>query len=155
MSLHRVLIGYDGSQRARRAIRVATALLEGAEVLVLHVRLLSTAEPVAIVGAPMAWEGALPTVEQGTSEEQARRVADEGVRKAAAGGLRATARVERVSGAERVAHTIVAVADEYDAGLIVLGSHWHGPLRAVLLGSVSAGVLAHTQRPVLVVPQPD
>jgi nucleotide-binding universal stress UspA family protein len=47
---------------------------------------------------------------------------------------------------------ILEEADRLDASTIVLGSHGHGRLHHLLLGSVSEGVLRHTKRPVVVVP---
>lgn len=50
--------------------------------------------------------------------------------------------------------TLVREADRLGADLIVLGSHGHGILRRALLGSVSAHVLHHAGRPVLILPAP-
>lgn len=47
---------------------------------------------------------------------------------------------------------ICRVAKSRDARLIVLGSHGWGPVRRMLFGSVSTGVLNHAPCPVLVVP---
>ena len=46
---------------------------------------------------------------------------------------------------------IVGLADELDAGLIVLGSRGLGPLRRALMGSVSDSVVRHAHCPVLIV----
>jgi nucleotide-binding universal stress UspA family protein len=51
--------------------------------------------------------------------------------------------------------TIIAVADEVDADLVVTGSRGLGRLRSLLLGSVSDGLLHHCRRPTLVVPSPE
>jgi MFS family permease/nucleotide-binding universal stress UspA family protein len=48
---------------------------------------------------------------------------------------------------------IVAAADEHDASLIVLGPHRRSGMLGHLQGSVAAAVLAHSPRPVLIVPQ--
>ena len=48
--------------------------------------------------------------------------------------------------------TIIAEADRIDAATIVVGSHGHGALRKLLLGSVSQGVVRHSKRPVVIVP---
>jgi nucleotide-binding universal stress UspA family protein len=158
MPPRRVLVGYDGSDRAQRAIAAAAELLKSTDAIVIHVGVLPVVvEPgIGLTGTPAAWN--LPNVaaeREGDAEERARRVTDEGVQAAAASGMRAMGRTMMAGGDHDVAEAIVAVADECDAGVIVVGSHGHGPLRAALLGSVSAGVLRRAARPVLVVPQPD
>lgn len=50
--------------------------------------------------------------------------------------------------------TILAEADRLDARLIVLGTHGHGMLYHAFAGSTGAGVVKHSKRPVLVVPDP-
>ena len=45
---------------------------------------------------------------------------------------------------------IVKFADEYDASLIVLGSHGRTGLADALLGSVAGAVAGHTKRSVLI-----
>lgn len=48
--------------------------------------------------------------------------------------------------------TVLREADRIDAGTIVAGSHGHGKLHHLLLGSVSEGLIKHSTRPVVVVP---
>lgn len=50
------------------------------------------------------------------------------------------------------ASAIIAKAKELPASLIVMGSHGHGSLYHLLVGSVTEGVLKHTPCPVLIVP---
>ncbi len=45
---------------------------------------------------------------------------------------------------------IVEVAEERDAGAIVIGSHGHGRLAGMLVGSVAASVTAHSTRTVII-----
>ena len=51
----------------------------------------------------------------------------------------------------RADEEIVEVAEEIDAGLIVMGSRGHGRLRRALLGSVSDAVVRHAHCPVTIV----
>ena len=50
------------------------------------------------------------------------------------------------------ADRIVAIADEEDAALLVIGSRGRGDVKSALLGSVSHGVLSKATCPVVVVP---
>ncbi len=50
------------------------------------------------------------------------------------------------------ADKLLEEADRIDAGLIVVGSHGHGKLHQMLLGSVSHHIVEHSARPVVVVP---
>ena len=49
---------------------------------------------------------------------------------------------------------LTATAETRDATVIVAGSQGHGGVASVLLGSVSAGLVHHAERPVLVVRAP-
>ena len=53
-----------------------------------------------------------------------------------------------------VAEEILAQADELNADLIVMGTHGHGVMYNLLVGSATKGVLKHSTRPVLLVPGP-
>ncbi len=48
--------------------------------------------------------------------------------------------------------TLLDEAKRLDAGLIVAGSHGHGAVYSILVGSVSEGLIRHASCPVLVVP---
>lgn len=51
-----------------------------------------------------------------------------------------------------VAEEILSQADELNADLIVMGTHGHGAMYNLLVGSATKGVLKHSTRPVLLVP---
>jgi nucleotide-binding universal stress UspA family protein len=53
-----------------------------------------------------------------------------------------------------VAEEILNQADELNADLIVMGTHGHGAMYNLLVGSASKGVLNHSTCPVLLVPAP-
>ena len=48
--------------------------------------------------------------------------------------------------------TTLKIADKLDAGLFVVGTHGHGAVYDVLIGSYSAEIIRKTKLPVLVVP---
>jgi nucleotide-binding universal stress UspA family protein len=53
-----------------------------------------------------------------------------------------------------VAEEILNQADVINADLIVMGTHGHGAMYNLLVGSTTKGVLKHSSRPVLLVPAP-
>jgi len=63
-------------------------------------------------------------------------------------GLKATLREP----AGPVVETILGEADRRNADLIVMGTHGHGAMYNLLVGSVTEGVLKGSTRPVLLVP---
>ena len=76
-------------------------------------------------------------------------MADDGAELARAAGFEAAAVVARTM--DTIWRALVTLADDHEAGLVVLGSHGRTGLTEVLLGSVAAAVTQHTARPVLVV----
>jgi nucleotide-binding universal stress UspA family protein len=140
-----ILIAYDGSKGARRAIQGAAALLGSRRAVVLDVAApVTTAESIALTSSvvPGAAFEELNTADALT-------VAREGVEHARAAGFDAEAR------AALSAPTwdgIVEVADEVDAAVIVLGSRGLTGLREQFEGSVSHEVAEHAGRPVLIIP---
>ncbi len=74
--------------------------------------------------------------------------------------LKSKAEELQVDGAEIIplllqgsaSETILEEADRLDVDMIIIGSHGHGSVYGLLVGSVSGGVLHKSNRPVLVVP---
>jgi nucleotide-binding universal stress UspA family protein len=66
---------------------------------------------------------------------------------AEAAGFRARSRAAEAAPTWKA---IVEVADELDAGLIVLGSHGRSGLAEMLVGSVAGAVASHSRRSVLI-----
>jgi nucleotide-binding universal stress UspA family protein len=119
-----ILCGIDGSAGARFALRTASSLAgpRGAGLVAVHV-----ARSAGDLGAG----GRL--LERVLAEERL----DDAGRRVVAG-----------TPADRLAD----LADEEGAELVAVGSRGRGALRAAILGSVSAGLVAVARRPVLVVP---
>jgi nucleotide-binding universal stress UspA family protein len=118
-----VLLAYDASDGAKRAIAIAGELLGPRRALVLHVWESWGAEAPALAG-PSA------TV-------------------AASAGFDAEGLSEEASGP--IWKTILDAADRNQCAAIVVGSRGLTGISAAL-GSVSNGVVHHSHRPVLVVP---
>ena len=144
-----VLFCYDGSEGSKTALAAAGNWLKPADAVVLVVWM-PTAVRLARAGSFLV---AIPN--EGELDEQeaasAQRIADAGAAEARGRGYNASART--AEGTESVAKTIVDVAQEIDAGLIVCGQRGRGAMGSVLLGSVSHDLAVHTKRPVLIAPE--
>jgi nucleotide-binding universal stress UspA family protein len=145
-----LLLCFDGSERAARAIERAGTLFAGRDAVVL------TVWPSTSLGS-LAWSGVTASMVEffrfdRADAEFGHRVADEGVRIAIEAGLHATPVAVEADGP--VWTTILETADQLDAATIVMGSHGHIGPRSMLLGSVSSAVLHHTDRPTLLSRQP-
>ena len=144
-----ILIAYDDSDDARRAVAVAGQLFEG-RALVLHV--LSLPGPAEIPLAPTTGAEAL-AVTVPEAEEHARRIAQEGADLARHAGFEAETLVERGDGLPELAETIARVAREREARAVIVGRRGMSKLRSVVLGSVSSAVVERATCPVVVVPE--
>jgi nucleotide-binding universal stress UspA family protein len=141
-----ILICYDRSDGSRRAIEKAAELFPGKTAIVLHVW-----SPMAIIATAYGGAVAIPSYSDDELQKAAAAVAEDGARRAAAVGLHAKPETAEVT-FDGTWHTILNVADEYDAGLIVVGARGLSTFKSVMLGSVSHGIAQHAHRPVLVVP---
>jgi nucleotide-binding universal stress UspA family protein len=133
-----VLFCYDGSDGSRSALSAAGELVtRPADAVVLTVWMPAV---VSLVRAG-AFLTAIPN--EGEIDEQeaasAKRIAEEGAAGAREHGYNASARI--------------AEADSSVVGTIGCGQRGRGAIRSALLGSVSHGLSAHAQRPVLIVPE--
>jgi nucleotide-binding universal stress UspA family protein len=147
-----IVLCYDGSPSAKHAIAVAVATFGSQPATLLHVwnPPFPAADAFGLADAPAG--PSLGELE-GFALGRAQAIAREGGELAR--GLDVTVRVQR-SGPSRW-RTILDVADELHAELIVVGTRGATAVQSALLGSVSNAIVHHSQRPVLVVPraQPD
>ncbi|MFG1709358.1 universal stress protein [Nonomuraea sp. M3C6] len=142
-----ILVAYDGSADSRAAIEFAAKHLSAEPTVVVTVW-----EPllVQLKKYPLAAAAIAPDTGD-EAQAQAEHHAKEGAELAIAAGL-ADVTYRAVADNESIWKTIVDVADELDASLIVTGSRGLAGVRSVLLGSVSNHVLHHAHRPTLIVP---
>jgi nucleotide-binding universal stress UspA family protein len=145
-----VLFCFDGSEGSRSALRAAGQLLDRpAEAVVLTVW--EAIETQLALAGGFAAGFPIDGAELDAAEEaSARSVAEEGAARAAEHGYQASSMVMQAS--TGIATTILEVADEISARLIVCGQRGRGNLRTALLGSVSHRLASHTRRPVLIAP---
>lgn len=143
-----MLLCYDGSEPARRAIAAAGGITGGpALVLSAWESLDSVAVPVpALAGAVLGGAGKLDE----ESASVAAELADQGVAAAAAAGFDAQPLPVRAD--RRIWRAILDAAEEHDARVIVLGSRGRSAIESAVLGSVAYRVVHHARCPVLVVP---
>lgn len=130
---NRILIAYDGSDCARRALELAASLARNGAV-------------VTVATVCERFSFGLP--EPFAAEDQ-NRLLEEGRELLGARGVRADTINPLDSNA---ADGLVWAAKELGADVIVMGTHSHGLLARVALGSVARGVVQHAPCSVLVVP---
>jgi nucleotide-binding universal stress UspA family protein len=140
-----ILICYDGSDDAARAITAAATLLGSRRAVVLDIAPpLTGAESVAAVSSVVPGSAF-----EDLNTAQADQVASKGADIARSAGFDAAARSVL---AAPTWQGIVDVADELDTPVIVIGSRGLSGLREVLEGSLSHQIAEHAGRPVLIVP---
>lgn len=149
-----ILIAFDGSPSSHRAVEATARLLGPRPAIVLHVW-----EPVVPVppADPFSLSSPVFDPEQledvnGTIRAHATALAEEGARIAAEAGLTAEGVAEESHGS--IWATILDVAGGRGAELVVVGARGLSPMRSLLLGGVSNGVVHHAHLPVLVLPAP-
>jgi nucleotide-binding universal stress UspA family protein len=142
-----ILICYDGSDDAQRAIDAAADLLGPRRAVVLDVGPPLTAAESLVATAPVTPGAAFEELNKDDALQRARA----GAELARRAGFVAEARAGL---AAPTWEGIVDAADEIDAAVIVLGSRGLKGAREVFEGSVSHDVAEHAGRPVLIVPPP-
>jgi nucleotide-binding universal stress UspA family protein len=150
-AVRRVIVGFDGSPGARRALRFASRLehRRGSQIV-----LASVIEPMPVPAAarlPAAIRATL-RAEVATLNRQRAGVAKRKTG-AAAGLLRAAGWAPRVDLRFGAAlETLLGAAQERAGTVLIVGATSRGKLRNALLGSVAAGALNHSRAPVVIVP---
>jgi nucleotide-binding universal stress UspA family protein len=134
------VLGYDGTVGARVALEAAAALAaelgDGLVVVFAH-------QTSRLGGEVRDYDDAVREHGRGVLEE-ARGIANQ-----------AGVEIELVMREMSPAEALIAVADEYDARMIVVGSYGERPLKSALVGSTPTRLLHLSERPVLVVRAPE
>jgi nucleotide-binding universal stress UspA family protein len=149
-----ILIAYDGSDLSKAAVREAAELFVGRPAVVATVwepglAALFPASAGALGDTALAPDPATIETLDRVQREHASSVAAEGAELAGSLGLAAKPHV--VPDELDVADTLIDIARERGAAVVVVGSHGISGLRSRLLGGVSRKLLAHCDRPVLVI----
>ena len=162
--MKRILVPIDFSDATPRVIDLARQLARAldAEIHLVHVKELSAAATPGALGyglagmpelAPMSgvlvpgldpMPQPIPETEDQKSKlaRWQKEIAQDGIKVA----------LHEPTGS--VADEILDQADAIEADLIVMGTHGHGAMYNLLVGSATKGVLRHATRPVLLVPSP-
>lgn len=148
-----IVIAYDGSENARYAVEQTGQLFAaaGRAAIVLYAW-----EAIELAALRRGVMGMSATANEQEADERSRlaaeQIATEGAELAREAGLDAEPRA--AYGSVPVWETIVRVADEENASLIVLGSRGLRGLRSLMLGSVSHQITHQAHQPVLTIPTP-
>jgi nucleotide-binding universal stress UspA family protein len=134
-----ILLAVDGSEYSERAVELAKhlAAVGSEEVVVTHVTELLPAQFQTYPG--LDYQADLEAIE--LAKGYVADMEEAGIK------ARAELRSAQFGGIARV---LTNVAEDENAGLIVMGSHGRGDLTALLLGSVAHKVLHYSKRPVLI-----
>jgi len=146
-----LLIAYDGSDNAKHAVSVVGGLLAAAPALVVTVweSVWAAAYRHPMPGDFAITQDVVEEMDRG-AREAAEETAAEGVELARSAGLDAEPLAHRSE--HGIDQAIVDLAHGREAHAVVVGTRGRSPVRSVLLGSVSYGVVHHCRRPVLTVP---
>jgi len=140
-----VLLCYDGSEGAGRAIRAAAALLGAGLPARLFYVFKSTERSLGVAQGITGGRIDAPVV----GETEAGALAERGVALAREAGFEAEPML--VAADRKTAEIIVATAEELDAPAIVMGQRGHSNLQSAFLGSVSRDVANSQHRPIILV----
>ncbi len=139
--LKRVTVGWDGGPEAEIALNTAVELARAAGA---SLRVLTVVEPVQVPVDPTGYAFNDP--------EELLRAREEQMRAALERGLALVPGDMELSG-ELATPGMPTLSEQEDVDLIVVGSRGYGPIRRVLLGSMSTHLVRNARCPVLVCPR--
>jgi len=136
-----ILLATDGSAHADLAAEVATDLAQSTGSR-LHVVAVGRTFPAAVYDE-------YAEAQRDDLKKEAQEILDEQVRKIEEAG--GTVAVAHLKMDEERDEAIVHLAEDIDAGMIVIGSRGFGGMKRALMGNVADSVVRHAHCPVLVV----
>lgn len=139
-----IVVGVDGSETSTRAAQIATEIARAREAKLVLVTVVRPPEGWWGIGGapptPEALSAALVEGQQQVLKESEENLSLDGVD------------YETVEELGDPTSRLIAVAEERDAGLIVIGKRGAGLAERVMLGSVADRLCHHSPVPVMVVP---
>lgn len=141
-----VLIGYDGSDNAKLALRQAVSIAQAANarltVMSVVPDVVATVQAAWLAGGnPQALEQEMTTQVSATLEEAIAQVPDD-------------LPVTKLLGHGHAGPALVGAIEEHGCDLVVVGTRGRGAMASLLLGSVTEHLVSHSPVPVVVVPPP-
>ncbi|MGD0476710.1 MAG: universal stress protein [Nitrososphaerales archaeon] len=147
LTFRKIMVAFDGSKDSVRAVDFGCSLAEKYRSTLVVVHVYSTAFPLYSGVAPVPvpeFEGA-----EALSKEKARGVLADGIKLAEGHGMK------EVKGELLEASSTVQALLEFAASekvdLIVVGTRGMTGFKKLILGSVSSGLVSHSECPILVV----
>lgn len=145
MPFHRILVGVDGSPGGESATRIGgeIATLGKAEVLIVHVAPLPPIVPgIDQAIADATWSYLEDSAERAIADASS-ILDDMGVKH------------EHIVRPGSPADVILDIVEERDVDLVIVGHRGFGPVRRLLLGSVSSKLAHHLTCALLLAPVPE
>jgi nucleotide-binding universal stress UspA family protein len=136
-----IVVGVDGSEASTDAIKMAASIAGPMDV---HLTLVHVKRPIIL--SPDPYEHLIDEMRL-QAERESNAILEEAVRNAEAAG----ATVEILSPEGPVAESLVFIAEERKALMLVVGSRGRGAVARVMLGSVADRAVHISKVPVLVV----
>jgi nucleotide-binding universal stress UspA family protein len=147
MSYRHLLVPTDGSGRSRRAIQLAVQLAHACRARITGLYVLAEGVPTIFSGSKLYASGVLGKEYRELAKREARMALAAVEQRAAAADVRCRT-LKRLARHPWLA--IVRTAHACGCDLIVMASHGRSGASAILLGSQTTKVLAHTRIAVLV-----
>jgi nucleotide-binding universal stress UspA family protein len=149
--IHKILIAVEDSQYSERATSYGIDLAKklGAEIALLHVDELPVATPYVadpLLNEPPIMMPEMVHAQEDSSKKLLNRIAD---------SVNEEITVYTFHKMGNPKNEILLTADEWDADLIILGTHGRTGFDHFISGSVAEGVVRKSRCPVLVIPNKD
>ena len=143
MGLEVMVVAVDFSEVTALVYEAAADLADRLRARVIVVNITEPQVDLVGMAPPQAYTSA---------EDEIKKLAEAKLNVARAMFEARAVQVETVHEWGPVVACILDKATKYGAGLVVVGSHGHGALYNLLVGSVAEGVIRHSTVPVVVVP---
>lgn len=141
---HHFLIAIDGSEIANKALKQGIDLAKAAQA---KITLISITEPWVSIAPDQMIVGFPAEMYENAAAAEATRILDNALNE----GKRNGVSCESMHVKDRYpAEAILEVAENLGCDLIIMGSHGRHGIARFLLGSQSAKVVAHSNKPVLI-----